>query len=129
MSLLLDNTPKLFGAGEGKNSSNSPTNVMTNWVEKTNPFYHAMVYNTDGNDTNYAAQNGVQYWSNVYDYITPYYCTIGSRFNKLNIAQTYSSSQSAAYYNYNNSYCHLSDLMIFDAALDLNTIRQIQGIS
>lgn len=127
IGLLYNTTLKYYGGCDAKNSSNSPTSYCPNWVIHNTPFYHAWVINTNGNNSNYCAQEGTPYWSNVYDYINVYQSGVNQSYNKLNIAQSYSSSQTGAYQNYNGSYYYISDLMIFDAALDLATIRKIQG--
>lgn len=127
VGLLNGNTLLFVGGGDGRGSNNAITSVQKNWVNRDSFFHHAYVINYDGNNNNFAVQDGQQYWSNTYDYINYYHIAIGQNINKINISQSYSNAQSSAYYNYNGATSYYADILLFDNALDLQTIRKIQG--
>ena len=127
VGLFNSNTPLFIGGCDGKGSNNAMTSVQNNWANKNSSFHHAFVMNYDGNNNNFAVQDGQQYWTNTYDYINHFHIAIGQNINKINISQSYSNAQSSAYYNYNGSTSYYADILLFDNALELQTIRKIQG--
>lgn len=102
-----------------KNSSNSPTSVMSRWVGGDNTKKIATVLNHNGRAF---IQDGVQYFADGYVF------GINHIIDTVHLAASIDSSISGSYARYNGANFFLSEVYIFNTALNLATIRKIQGI-
>lgn len=119
------NTVKLFSGINGKNSSNSPTTVMRLW-SSNNALYRGTLFMKSGVGNSFF-ENGSMYYTNNYNYFSSY--GLPSTITKVLIAGSLSSAQSGSYYRYNGANYFISDYMLFNKGLDINTINEITAKS
>lgn len=124
-SYFSGNNIKLYTGINGKNFSNSPTVAVSNWVTRSE-LYRGTIFKKNGIG-NVFFENGNSYYTNNYNY----YNTFGlpATITKVLIAGSLSSAQTGAYTRYNGAEYYISDYMVFNKGLDINTINIITAKS